>query len=162
MRKEWVFLPLWLAGCSSSGSSGANSDGDTCVLQTQLSGGVEATLGGGLACVYSSRSVAFAPLDGNVAVSLFVREIEAGQTGTFAADMSVSAGSESWTGAACSIDVESNVPSPSSYDAGMSFNDHLLKGKGSCSTLANYRGDAGTKPPVTIAPFTFTFHTLFY
>ncbi|WP_394834820.1 hypothetical protein LVJ94_50820 [Pendulispora rubella] len=163
MRSIWVGATLLLVGCSSSDNSGGSSNGDECRLNVQLSGGLDAKLGdSSQACVYSARSVGFAPLDGKVLVAMFVRKIEAGQTGTFAAEMTVDAGQDRWARAVCSVDVASNVPAPPTYDAGMSFNPHLLKGKGSCSTPAVFQGDGGTKAPVDIGPFTFTFTTLFY
>ncbi|WP_394845409.1 hypothetical protein LZC95_51310 [Pendulispora brunnea] len=163
MRSIFAGAMLLLAGCSSGGNSGEGSNSDECRLHVQLSGGLDAKLGDtSQGCVYSARSVGFAPLDGKVVVAMFVRKIEAGQTGTFAADMTVNAGQDRWGGATCTVDVESNVPAPLTYDAGMSFNPHLLKGKGSCSTQAVFQGDAGTKPPIDIGAFTFTFTTLFY
>jgi len=165
MRYILVGASFLLAGCSSSSDSGGgSSNGDECRLSVQLSGGVDAKLGdASQACVYSSRSVGFAPLDGKAVVTMVVRKIEAGQTGSFAADMTVGTGPDHWTGATCTVDVESNVPAPPpSNDAGLSFNPHVLKGHGTCSTQAVFRGDAGTKPPVDIGPFTFTATVLFY
>ncbi|WP_394824863.1 hypothetical protein [Pendulispora albinea] len=151
------------AGCSSDSSSGGDTGDNPCQLHAQLSGGIDVTLEGtSQACLYSARSVAFAPLDAKVVVSLIIRKIEPGQTGTFDATLGVSRGGDRWEGASCTLDVTSNVPAPPPRDAGLSFNPHALKGKGSCSTQAVYRGDAGAKAPVTIAPFTFAFTTLFY
>jgi hypothetical protein len=53
-------------------------------------------------------------------------------------------------------------PSDSTSDGGVSFARYLLKGSGSCSTPATFRGDAGGKTPVTVAPFTFAAPMLFY
>ena len=170
-----IGLAVWLtlgsvviAGCESGASSGEGdgdraSTNDTCLLRTTLSGGIDATFGDtSQACVYSSRTVGFAPLGPKAVVLITVRNIERGQTGSFAATIDVTANKETWAGATCTVDVVSNVKEEAASDAGVTFDRYLLKGSGSCSSPAVYRGDAGAKPPVTIAPFTFTFPTLFY
>jgi hypothetical protein len=150
---------------SSSGGSSGSSDDDTCTIETTLSGGVTATFGGDLACIYSQLSVGFTPLGGKVVISMVITDqVERNQTGTFRARMDVRSEGETWSGAECSVDIESNVLAQAASDSGGNmFDQYLLKGKGSCSTPATHRTDAGTpKEAVTIAPFTFVFTTLFY
>lgn len=152
------------SGGSSSGSSGT-SDDETCSLVTKLSGGVDLDFGGNQACIYSQLAMGFAPLDGKATINLTIRdEVERNQTGTFRAQMDVRANDESWTGAECSVDIESNTLEQAASDSGgVSFDRYLLKGKGTCSTPATHRSDAGTpKEPVTIGAFTFVSSTLFY
>ena len=152
------------SGGSSGGSSssGGSDDDSSCLFRTTLSGGVTATVGDeNQACLYSSRSIAFAPLGAAVSVTMRVRDIEPLQTGTFPAQVDVRANKEDWNGASCTVNVESNVKEASASDASP-FDRYLLKGTGTCSTPAGYRGEGGAKEPVTIAPFTFVAPTLFY
>jgi hypothetical protein len=150
-------------GGSSGGSSGSSAgDDDECRLRTTLSGGIDATLGEvSQACVYSQRSVGFAPLGGGPGVVLVIEKVERNQTGAFPARIDVAKDDDRWTGATCTVNVESNELADAKSDASM-FDQYLLKGSGSCSTPAVYRGDAGPKEDVTIAPFTFVLRTLFY
>lgn len=152
------------SGGGSSGSSGT-SDDERCSLVTKLSGGVNLDVGGSQACVYSRLAMGFASLDGKVTVNLTIKDdVKRGQTGTFKAQMDVRTDGETWTGATCSVDLESNTLEEAASDAGgVSFDRYLLKGKGTCEAPATDRTDAGTpKEPVTIAPFTFVSATLFY
>ena len=178
LHAAWIVIALGAAvvansGCESGGADGSGTgtrggtgdDDASCVLRTTLSGGVDAAVGDvSQACVYSQRSVAFAPLDGAFAVTLVVDDVERGQIGSFPARMDVRANDERWAGAECTVNIERNVKSEPSGDAGAShtFDQYLLEGTGSCSTPAVFRGDAGGREPVTIAPFTFVFTTLFY
>jgi hypothetical protein len=154
-------------GSTSSGgsSSGSTSDDVSCTIETTLSGGVTATFGGDLACIYSQLSIGFTPLGGKVVITMVITDdVERNQTGTFRARMDVRSEGESWSGAQCTVDIESNTLDRSASDAGGNmFDQYRLKGKGSCSTPATQKSDGGTpKEPVTIAPFTFVASTLFY
>ena len=182
LHAAWIVIALGAAvvansGCESGGADGSaagtrgassgssGGDDDSCVLRTTLSGGVNAAVGDvSQACVYSQRSVAFAPLDGTVVITLVVDDVERGQTGSFPARMDVRANDESWAGATCTVNIESNVKREPTGDAGGShrFDQYDLEGTGSCSTPAVFRGDAAAREPVTIAPFTFASTTLFY
>jgi hypothetical protein len=150
-------------GASSTSGANGTTGGDSCELRTTLSGGIDLTLVDvSQACVYSSRSIGFASLDGRAVVLLLLEKIERGQTGSVGAEIQVSSKSEYWAGAKCSLNVESNVKVQAASDAGVSFDQYLLKGTGSCSTPAVFRGDGGAREPITITPFTFVFRTLFY
>lgn len=172
LSRLWPLLILAACdgGGSSSGSAGAGSSGrddESCRLTTAISGGLEASLSGESAvCAYTSRAVSLAEIGGDRVVLLvdFDDALEPLQTGTFGATIEVRQGNDSWTGARCSVVVESNVK-VSSADAGrLGFDNYLLKGTGSCSTPGTYRDRDGgaAKAPVDIAPFTFALRVLFY
>lgn len=169
---DWALLmaiPAVVVACDGGGgsSSAASSDeGDEdCRFTTTVSGGLQAELTGQSAiCAYTSRAISLTEIggDGVVLIVSFERDLQPLQTGTFDATIEVHREHERWVGAQCRVDIASNVKRPSRVDASISFDSYLLKGSGTCSTPATYRGDAGATAPVAIAPFTFSLYALFY
>lgn len=175
MSRLWPFLLLACDGgggsspsAPTSSSGGIEDDEGDCRFVSTLSGGLRASFTGSSAvCAYTSGGVSLSEIGGDrVVVVLEFPRLKALSTGSTPATVDVHQQRDDvWRGATCTLNVESNerVSRMPTSDAGSSaFDNYLIKGTGSCSTPATFRGDGGTKPPVEISPFTFTLRTLFY
>lgn len=158
---------LALACGSGGGSSSSSGASDVrCRMEMSVSGGAgDRRLDAeSQACATSSSSVSFAGLDAELVVSMSIQKLDkVGQTGRFSATVGIGIekGKVRWDGAACNVDITSNVPDSSFSDAGPG-EGALVRGTGTCDTPATYRSDAGAKDPVQIAPFSFVFATKLY
>jgi len=159
-----------VVACDSGGDGGSSddSDNDDCRFRATISGGIAQELkGSGAVCAYTSGATTLSELGQGkdpVVVGVNFSKIQAGQTGAFDVTIDISKGDARWSGAKCTLNVESNVKT---QDAGSSsgsmFESYLLKGNGTCSTPAIYRGDeAGAREPITIGAFTFSLKSLNY
>jgi len=170
MRAIPYLWPLLILACdgggssSSSGSRDPKADDDDCHFTSTISGGLEYSFtGAGAVCAYTSGGVSLAEHDGDKTVAVIqFSKLEALQTGSTPATIEIRRGDDGWYGAKCTLDVESNVKVSGSDAGAGTFDNYLIKGRGSCESQAIFRGDGGTKPPVAISEFTFALRTLFY
>lgn len=162
MRAKHLVLVVALVACSSGSSSSTSSSGGAdgeCAFSGEVGGAVSRKLNAS-GCGSANNSLSIFEYDVQTGGRLLfaftpTKAIVGGQTGSLALEKvevayqeSKSAPNVLWSSKTCTMEIETNVPAPTSVFP----NRHLLSGSGACPSPLDPVAP-NTMPVVTLTPF---------